>query len=104
MKLVYLLILAPFFITPLIAMAADIKPFWKATIVYDNSAGDPLLKTDWGFSCYLESSKKISFLIVAVAAIFYSLTWPGKAYRLKKSRSLSFPIFIRTISAGWKIC
>jgi 7,8-dihydropterin-6-yl-methyl-4-(beta-D-ribofuranosyl)aminobenzene 5'-phosphate synthase len=58
MKLVYLLILAAFFITPLMARAADIKPSWKATIVYDNNAGDPLLKTDWGFSCYLESSEK----------------------------------------------
>lgn len=58
MKLIYLLILAVFFLTPLTAFATHIKPSWKATIVYDNNAGDPLLKTDWGFSCYLESPGK----------------------------------------------
>jgi 7,8-dihydropterin-6-yl-methyl-4-(beta-D-ribofuranosyl)aminobenzene 5'-phosphate synthase len=58
MKLVHLLILAAFFITPLIALAAGNKPSWKAVIVYDNNAGDPHLKTDWGFSCYLEGAEK----------------------------------------------
>ncbi len=58
MKLVHLLILAAFFITPLIVLAAVSEPSWKAVIVYDNNAGDLRLKTDWGFSCYLEGAEK----------------------------------------------
>ncbi|MBC7361688.1 MAG: MBL fold metallo-hydrolase [Candidatus Aminicenantes bacterium] len=58
MKLIHLFILATFFITPLIALTTDNRPSWRAVIVYDNNAGDPRLKTDWGFSCYLEGPEK----------------------------------------------
>jgi len=37
---------------------AEKKPFLRAVIVYDNNRYDDRLKTDWGFSCYLEGLEK----------------------------------------------
>lgn len=40
-------------------MVVENKPSIRAVVVYDNNRYDDRLKTDWGFSCYLEGLEKI---------------------------------------------